>query len=95
MPAQYRLEMPAPETHLFHVTVTVIDAPATATDLVLPSWLPGWYIISDNARHIQGFAAFDLDNRPRVWAKVDKARWRVDNDGRGFRVRYQDRKSVV
>lgn len=89
MPAQYRLEMPAPETHLFHVTVTVIDAPATATDLVLPSWLPGWYIISDNARHIQGFAAFDLDNRPRVWAKVDKARWRVDNDGRGFRVRYQ------
>lgn len=89
MPTHYHLAMPAPATHLFHVAIMVPDAPAPTTDLVLPSWLPGWYIISDHARHVQDFAALDADGHPLPWSKVDKARWRVTNGGGSFQVRYQ------
>ncbi len=85
----YTLAMPRPASHLFDVTVTVAEAATPTAELVLPVWLPGWYIVRDMARHVQEFAAETLAGRPLPWFKVDKSRWRVENGGGGFRARYR------
>ena len=46
------------------------------TDLVMPVWTPGSYLIREFERHVQDFAA-DANGRALDWTKVNKNTWRV------------------
>src|SRR5467141_1211424 len=75
----YTVAMSKPYTHLFEVEVRVkipanLQAP-NESDLVMPVWTPGSYLIREFERHVQDFAA-DVDGRPLEWTKVDKDTWR-------------------
>lgn len=87
----YTISMPAPHTHLFHVTVEVDRLDGASVDLVLPSWTPGSYMIREYARHVQGFdARAAATDTPLPWRKVAKDAWRVETGGaERIRVRYQ------
>ena len=56
MALRYRLSMPEPHSHLFHVELTV-DAPGPVLEVAMPVWTPGSYLVREYSRHVQGRAA--------------------------------------
>jgi len=74
---EYRLAFPAPQTHLFEVTMGVGRISGPTLDLQLPTWTPGSYLQREFARHVQDFRATDATGRPLAWEKRDKATWRI------------------
>jgi predicted metalloprotease with PDZ domain len=86
----YRVSMPDPVSHEFHVEMDVPPLPERATvDLVFPAWAPGSYLVRDFVRHVYGLTVTDSGGRPLAADRLDKQRWRVASAGRAFRVRYR------
>ncbi|HEY0136297.1 MAG TPA: PDZ domain-containing protein [Nannocystis sp.] len=85
----YTLEIPAPAQQWVHVTMTVPRPKGTRSQVAMPAWTPGSYLVRDHARHVDGLRAEDLDGKPLPVQRVDKQTWRVDHGRRGFRVRYR------
>jgi len=80
---RYRIDFPAPHTHLFHVSMTVPQVAAAASiDVSLPAWTPGSYRVRDFSRHVQDLTAAGDDGAPVPCDKVDKQTWRVRPGGR-------------
>jgi predicted metalloprotease with PDZ domain len=77
---RYRLAMPEPHTHLFHVE-TVVEAPGDRLELVLPVWTPGSYLVREYARHLESVSAADGDGRPLEVERLDKHRFLVRTGG--------------
>lgn len=77
---QYRVSMPAPHGHLFHVEVT-IDAPGEELALAMPVWTPGSYLVREFARHVEGWSAHDGHGAPLATERLDKHRFRVATRG--------------
>jgi predicted metalloprotease with PDZ domain len=63
-----------PAAHLFEVTVTVDDPLAAGQRFMLPSWIPGSYMIREFARHIVTLRAH-ANGAPIKCEKIDKATW--------------------
>ena len=88
-PLRYRVAMPEPSSHEFHVTLQV---PAMrerpVLDLVFPAWTPGSYMVRDFSRHI-----YDLQTTSNGRAipseRLDKLRWRVQGGGHPVDVSYR------
>jgi predicted metalloprotease with PDZ domain len=89
----YTVAMPKPYTHLFEVELRV-KIPANLqvpneSDLVMPVWTPGSYLVREFERHVQDFTA-DVDGHALDWTKVDKNTWRVKTGGaRQWRATYR------
>jgi predicted metalloprotease with PDZ domain len=80
VPIHYSIAMPAPHTHLFHVTLEVDAGPGAFLDVALPVWTPGSYMVRDYARHVQQFRA-SAGSTPLTWQKHDKTTWRIATGG--------------
>ena len=78
----YTVSMPKPWTHLLEVEMRLTwnQAPEK-TDLKMPVWTPGSYLVREYARHVQDFAAKDAGGRPLTWQKVNKNTWQIDTKG--------------
>ncbi|MFN6325562.1 MAG: M61 family metallopeptidase [Aphanizomenon sp.] len=72
----YLVGMSQPETHLFEVTLHIVNYPLAVLDLKMPVWTPGSYLLREYGRHLQDFAAF-ADHQPLSWYKVSKNHWQV------------------
>jgi predicted metalloprotease with PDZ domain len=89
----FTVAMPKPWTHLLEVEMRV-NVPANLnvpneTDLVMPVWTPGSYLIREFERNVQDFAA-DANGRALDWEKVNKDTWRIRTNGtRQWRVTYR------
>ncbi len=89
----FTVSMSKAYTHLLEVEMRV-QIPANLqvpneTDLVMPVWTPGSYLIREFERHVQDFAA-DANGRALDWAKVNKNTWRVKTSGvRQWRATYR------
>jgi len=85
--------MSKPWTHLLEVEMRV-QVPANLnvpneTDLSMPVWTPGSYMVREFERHVQDFAA-DAGGRALPWIKVNKNTWRVTTGGaRQWRATYR------
>ncbi|MBW4592844.1 MAG: M61 family metallopeptidase [Brasilonema angustatum HA4187-MV1] len=73
----YQVTMPKPETHLFEVSLRLVDYSLPTLDLKLPVWTPGSYLVREYAKHLQDFAAFAHD-KPLSWHKISKNHWQVE-----------------
>jgi predicted metalloprotease with PDZ domain len=89
----FTVSMSKPWTHLLEVEMRVqipanLQAP-NETNLLMPVWTPGSYLVREFERHVQDFAA-DANGRTLEWAKVNKNTWRVRTNGaRQWRVTYR------
>ena len=77
--------MSKPHTHLIEVEMR-IQIPANLnvpneTDLVMPVWTPGSYLVREFERHVQDFRAFTASGQLLNWTKVNKNTWRVTTNG--------------
>ncbi len=78
----YVVSMSKPHTHLLEVEVRLRDAGANqSTDLVMPVWTPGSYLVREFERHVQDFAATSAAGDPLNWTKTNKNTWRVETRG--------------
>ena len=86
----FTVSMSKPYTHLLEVEIRIRQrAGAASTELVMPVWTPGSYLIREFERHVQDFAA-DANGHPLDWIKTNKNTWRVStNDAREWRVTYR------
>ncbi|QIR38932.1 M61 family metallopeptidase [Tolypothrix sp. PCC 7910] len=73
----YQVAMPQPETHLFEVTLRLVNYTSPVLDLKLPVWTPGSYLVREYAKNLQDFAAF-ANGQPLRWWKKGKNHWQVD-----------------
>jgi predicted metalloprotease with PDZ domain len=90
LPVVYRVAMPDPASHEFHVQMEVPALPERATaEIVFPAWAPGSYLVRDFVRHVYGLTVTDRRGRDLGKERLDKQRWRIATDGQAFRVSYR------
>ncbi|MBN2576421.1 MAG: M61 family metallopeptidase [Deltaproteobacteria bacterium] len=88
-PIRYRVAMPEPASHEFHVTMDIPPLPERQSlDIVFPVWAPGSYMVRDFSRHVYELAA-TAGGRSLALERLDKARWRLQTGGRAATVRYR------
>ena len=58
-----------------------IPAVAPETELILPSWAPGSYLIRDFAGNLERLKASTSDGSPLAVTKIAKNRWRINSSG--------------
>jgi predicted metalloprotease with PDZ domain len=77
----YRLSMPEPWTHLFHVEVSFPRPPggAEVLEVAMPAWRTGRYALYDFAGGVQDFRARGPEGEPLRWEKTDKSTWRIEH----------------
>ena len=63
-----------PAAHLFEVTITVKAPNANGQRFMLPTWIPGSYMIREFARNI-GRVSAQANGKPIVCEKIDKCTW--------------------
>src|ERR1051325_3875200 len=86
----FTVSMPKPWTHLLEVEMRM-QTPANLnvpneTNLIMPVWTPGSYLIREFERNVQDFSA-DVEGRPLTWTKTNKNTWSVKTNGaRQWRV---------
>jgi predicted metalloprotease with PDZ domain len=89
----FTVAMSKPHTHLLEVEISVkipanLQVPSES-DLIMPVWTPGSYLIREFERNVQDFAA-DAGGRALDWNKVNKNTWRVRTNGaRQWRATYR------
>ncbi len=87
MSVHYHVRCHDPHAHLFAVELQLAVTTGT-TELWLPNWLPGSYLIRDFARHLQQLEA-ECDDQPCTISKSSKNRWQLTHGTGLLRVRYQ------
>lgn len=86
---RYTLAMPAPQTHYFEVETSLSGFGKPYTDLKMPVWAPGSYLVREFARHVEGFTAQAGSENLRI-EKITKNTWRVYHPkASSFTVRYK------
>lgn len=76
----YQVAMPQPETHLFEVSLQIINHTLPILDLKMPVWTPGSYLVREYAKNLQDFAAY-AGGKPLSWRKISKNHWQINKDG--------------
>lgn len=78
----YSISMSKPWTHLLEVEMSVkwAQMPKT-TELKMPVWTPGSYLIREYARHVQAFSVKNSAGNDLVWSKANKNTWAVETEG--------------
>ena len=71
---RYRIIPVHPAAHLFEVTVTVDKPDEAGQRFILPTWIPGSYMIREFARHIVSVTATSVGQNVAC-EKVDKCTW--------------------
>jgi len=75
----YTVSMPKPWTHLLEVEMRLNWAQMPAkTELKMPVWTPGSYLVREYARHVQDFNVTDAGGNNLAWEKINKNTWQVD-----------------
>ncbi len=78
----YIVSMSKPWTHLLEVEMRVKwDQMPDKTELKMPVWTPGSYLVREYARHVQGFGARDSSGAELTWSKTNKNTWQIDTRG--------------
>ena len=87
---RYTLAMPAPQTHYFDVKIELGGFPADYTDVKMPVWAPGSYLVREFAKNVEGFEARTAGGQRLVAEKLSKNTWRVRHPKQAsFRVSYR------
>jgi len=82
MEIRYTVHSGAPAEHRGRFSVDLEGVSSPTVDLVLPSWVPGSYVIRNYSRGFRDFAARRApDGSPLRVEPIDKARWRVETNG--------------
>jgi predicted metalloprotease with PDZ domain len=78
----YTVSMSKPFTHLLEVEMRVkLNQKSDLSEISLPVWTPGSYLVREYARHVQEFSVKDSGGKDLVWGKTSKNTWSVETKG--------------
>lgn len=78
----YTVSMSKPWTHLLEVEMRLKWAQMPdQTELKMPVWTPGSYLVREYARHVQDLTVKDAAGAALAWRKINKNTWQVDTRG--------------
>ena len=87
---RYTLAMPLPQSHYFEVKMELGGFPAEYTDVKMPVWAPGSYLVREFAKNVEGFQARTSGGQALAAEKINKNTWRVRHPKQAnFRVSYR------
>lgn len=90
MRVRYVLSLARRREHTLGIDMEITGLSASEPTLLvaMPAWIPGHYVIMDNARHVVDLAAFDGRKRLSV-RKTDKQTWAIEKgEAKSVTVRY-------
>lgn len=67
------------QNHYAEVTLNFENLKSDKTNLVLPVWTPGYYLILNTPRYILDFDVRDAKNKKIKWKKSTKNHWTIEN----------------
>ncbi|MEL1253561.1 hypothetical protein AAEO57_07240 [Flavobacterium sp. DGU38] len=95
----YSVSFKDPESHYLEVVLDFDQLKTKQTNLVLPVWTPGYYLILDTPRYIVDFDVTDVNGSKIKWSKKSKNCWVVENgENAKITVKYRvfaNKKSVA
>lgn len=78
----YTISMSKPWTHLLEVEMRIKSAKMPEkSEIAMPVWTPGSYLVREYARHVQDFAAKDANGTVLNWSKINKNNWQIETKG--------------
>ena len=87
---RYTLAMPLPQSHYFEVKMALGGFPADYTDVKMPVWAPGSYLVREYAKNVEDFQAQTSGGQALAVEKINKNTWRVRHPKQAsFRVSYR------
>lgn len=95
----YSVAFENPESHYLEVVLDFENLKSTETNLILPVWTPGYYLILDTPRYIVDFEVSDSNGNTLKWKKKTKNNWVVAN-GKSSKIKvkykvFANKKSVA
>jgi predicted metalloprotease with PDZ domain len=95
----YSVAFQNPESHYLEVVLDFENLSSNKTNLILPVWTPGYYLILDTPRYIVDFEVSDSNGNKISWNKKSKNCWVVENEkATKIKVKYRvfaNKKSVA
>lgn len=76
----YKLSMPNPNNHYFHVEMELSNFKEKQLSIKLPVWAPGSYMVREFAKHVDLVDAKNQDGKSLKIKKQDKNTWLIDSD---------------
>lgn len=78
----FTISMSKPWTHLLEVEMRIKSAKMPdKSEITMPVWTPGSYLVREYARHVQDFSAKDVTGNALNWTKTNKNNWQIDSKG--------------
>jgi len=86
----YRLSMPKPQNHYFHVEMSLEGFKEKEITVKLPVWAPGSYLVREFSKNINQVNAEDGSKNPLEIKKTAKNCWKIKTNGaKSIRVFYE------
>ncbi|OCX50835.1 peptidase M61 [Mucilaginibacter sp. PPCGB 2223] len=74
----YTVTFPEAQAHYANIEMTISGIKNTTTDVKMPVWTPGSYLVREFAKSVEGFAAF-AGGKEIPAIKITKNTWRISN----------------
>ncbi|MCS7188419.1 MAG: PDZ domain-containing protein [Bacteroidia bacterium] len=89
-PISYRISWEPSLRYTYIVEIVLTPSKGKYTDIALPAWRPGRYVLQNYAAAVSHFSAWDAKGVPLSWRKVTKDTWRIQNPAKGsLRISYR------
>ena len=86
----YRLSMPNPQNHYFHVEMYIEDFKEKEITVKLPVWAPGSYLVREFSKNLNQVKAENGTKNPLKIKKTSKNTWKIETNGsKSIRVYYE------
>lgn len=87
---QYKLSMPKPQNHYFEVEMQLQGVSDKSTEVKMPVWAPGSYLVREFSKNLNLVKAFDEKGNPLKVDKKSKNAWVVQNGAnKNFSIKYE------
>ena len=73
----YKLSMPKPQNHYYHVEMELKDFNEKEIEISLPVWAPGSYLVREFSKNVNLVKAFDENGNPLEIKKQRKNSWTI------------------
>ena len=87
---RYKLSMPEPKNHMFHVEMVLTNFNTETLNIKLPVWAPGSYMVREFSKHINLVKAKNEKGQALEVKKIDKNTWTIaSNKASSITINYE------
>ena len=77
----YTISMENPNNHYFHISMVYSGIKDEETELKMPVWTPGYYMIMDYPKNVLNFRVTYASGKDLPWKKTEKNKWKINTAG--------------